>query len=107
MSYVSATADHDDFWISERDPDILKFKESKRPGLLGLTTVYEELDTMKNGDLVVGEFCIEADAGGIRFSGQSSRIDDLVDLDILAKTISEAWKAHRAARPKILSVTGH
>ncbi len=86
---------------------MLRFERQKRPGLLGLTIVYTEVG--EDGGLLDAEqpFEIRADSGGLRFLGASRRISEMADLDILAKTISEAWSAHRGLRPKVTSITGH
>lgn len=86
---------------------MLKFKEEKKTGLLGLTTCFVEVGPQGQAYDAEAPFAIIADAGGIRFVGNSPRIADAVDLDTLAKTVSLAWTAHRHCRPKVLSSTGH
>lgn len=81
---------------------MIRFKKEKKPGLLGQSTLFtlEQPGTLE-------PFQIEADQAGIRFKGNSERINDPADLQIFAKAVSDAWTAHTIYRPKITSITGH
>lgn len=82
---------------------MIHFKEEKKPGLLGISTVF----TMAQENPSSDPFQIIADKGGVRFLGTSERINDMVDLQELAKIFDKAWKAHIIHKPKITSITGH
>lgn len=88
---------------------MLKFKEEKRPGILGLTVVFTEVCDDLGGKPSDSDspFMITADAGGVRFQGTQRRMTDMGDLQMLAKTLDQAWRAYRTAQPKVTNAAGH
>lgn len=84
---------------------MLKFKLEKRPGLLGLTTVYIEIgaDGLPLDKETPFQIC--ADAGGVRFMGIQRRMETMDDLQILAKTLDLAWRAYRMLLTQKSAVT--
>lgn len=86
---------------------MLKFKEEKRPGLLGLTTIFTEIGESGQPYDVETPFKLHADSGGIRITGNSPRLASMDDLQIFAKVLDSAWRAHRILIPKIYNAAGH
>ena len=82
---------------------MIHFEEKKQPGLRGGSTVFTMAQEIPTSE----PFQVIADKGGIRFVGTSERINDIVDLQELAKLISQAWKEFNRYKPKITSITGH
>lgn len=70
-----------------------------------MTHVFSEVNL--DGSLAPGEFQMMADAGGVRFIGESTRIINMDELDMFAKQVTAAWKCFDRLRPKILNEAGH
>lgn len=81
-----------------------RFVEKRVPGLLGQTVVFSEANA--DGS-ITNDFRILADAGGVRFQGESSRIVSIDELNRFAKTLTEAVKHFDRLRPKITNTAGH
>lgn len=85
----------------------VRFKEEKSPGLLGLVVVQTEVGQDDKPLEADNPFQIRADKGGIQFRGTSRRIESRQDLEDFAKAMDRAWRAHMAAKPKVLNEAGH
>lgn len=81
---------------------MLKFKEEKKPGLLGLTVVFT-LETIQEDP-----FRIQADSGGVKLSGTCPRLSTRDDFESLAQAIGKAASQYNVLRKdKVLNVAGH
>lgn len=81
---------------------MLKFKEEKKPGLLGLTFILT-LDTIQEDP-----FRIQADSGGVKLSGTCPRLTTQEDFRSLAQAIGNAATQYNVLRKdKVLNVAGH
>jgi hypothetical protein len=80
----------------------MKFKREKVADLLegkGAWVIFtEEADAGPGQDK---PFRIIAGSRGVWFDGCSNILENQADLESLAKTISLAWKEHRALKPKL------
>ena len=83
-----------------------KFKESKQPGLLGITHVWTELLPTGVPDKD-SPFQVLADEGGIRLMGNSRRMVTQQDLESLAQTIGAAGHAFKQCQKKVTNAAGH
>ncbi len=82
-----------------------KFAEKMGKGLLGEVKTWTELAA--DGSEFPGGFKIMADKGGIRFEGESSRIESKEELDAFAAVIGQAATFWMRMRPKITNAAGH
>ena len=84
----------------------MRFKYTQKPGLLGLTHIWEE--TSEHGmPATEPPFQIRADEGGVRLTGDSTRITDQEGLQSFARATSDAWQKHFALKRKVTNAAGH
>ncbi len=84
---------------------MLKFKEEKITGILGITTTYTVVE--EDGSILPEAFSIWADKQGVRFKNNSPHLATRDDFEILARTIGQASKLYLCYRPKVTNAAGH
>ena len=72
--------------------EFMKFTKTK---LSGLTGNIEDTFTCEQKEPGFDEFRIIASVQGIQFQGRSPFIGSPEELEVLAKTVSDAWRAHQ------------
>lgn len=86
---------------------MLKFKEEKAPGLLGMTTIFTQVGSDDKPLDPDDPFRVMSDRGGVRFMGTSRRLETQQDFEIFAKTVGAAAVAFQRAIPKVTNAAGH
>lgn len=78
---------------------MIGFSIKKSEGLVGPVISFTEVKPEEP------KWVIEANKFGIKFLGDSPRIESDQDLQGLAKVIADAWKAHKSLVPRIVMPT--